>query len=503
MTYIISLFSDYLSSAAPTNETFLCPTPGQCWYCTQCEGCCACAAGNYCPGNDQQISCPAGTYNPSASALSGTACLACPAGTASSLPGASACVSCMVGHYSNSGATSCSPCPAGTYSTVSGGTSLSNCSSCPTGTTSLAGSRSCSSIISTVAGLTGSKTYSYGTSRLAGEIGLYSPAGVTVDSVGNIYFTDKNQVLRVTRKTGTLTCVVGFEYQPLVYTYMLNNPTALAFDSSGNLYVADTDNSLIQMVTFSSTPSMSVVAGASLCGTNPVCRGCYCPTFPYSITYAGYWADDVRADITWLNQPHGLALDKSNNLYIADTGNNRIRRVDAVTRMISTLQIGAAMSVTFNSPYAVAVDSRHNLYVVSMINSTIIRVDASTSGVTTIDGSVSFPRGVAVDKYDNVYVADTDNNRIKVFNVTKGAVSVLTGNGLSGYRGDGGPASAAELSGPQAVVVDTSGNVYIADTMNARIRAISGTHTSRCIYSIQYSNLIIFISNIHPYIPDI
>ena len=209
---------------------------------------------------------------------------------------------------------------------------------------------------------------------------------------------------------------------------------------------------------------------------------------------AGFGGDGGPAKLAMLNQPEGVAVDASGNLYIADTDNNRIRKIspNGIITTVAGTGIagfsgdgGPASQAQLNHPEGVAVDASGNLYIADTGNNRIRKI--SPDGIiTTVAGNgiagfsgdngpasqaqLNQPEGVAVDASGNLYIADTDNDRIREVR-TDGVIVTIAGD--AGFSGDGGPASQAQLNHPEGVAVDASGNLYIADTGNNRIRKIS------------------------------
>ena len=251
------------------------------------------------------------------------------------------------------------------------------------------------------------------------------------------------------------------------------NPTGVAVDARGNLYIADADNNRIRTV--STAGIISTIAGN---GT------------------AGYGGDGGQATAAELRVPYGVAFDATDNLYIADEQNNVIRKV-TTAGIITTVagngtagyggDGGQATAAALYYPTGVAVDARGNLYIADADNNRIRTISTAgiistfagtgTGGYTGDGGQATsaklhYPSGVSVDASGNVYIADQSNSRIRKVNPA-GIISTIAGNGTNGYSGDGGQATAAGFRGPSGVSVDASGNVYIADYINSVIRTVN------------------------------
>ena len=334
--------------------------------------------------------------------------------------------------------------------------------------------------ISTVAG---SGTFGYGGDggpATATAAKLNQPFSVAVDSSGNLYIADRlNQRIRkvdasmsnISTLAGTGTAGYGGDGGPAAMA-QLNNPRGVAVDGAGNVYIADTFNHLIRKVSAAGT-----IAAAA--GTDNV-------------------GDGGTAAAAYLRWPFDTAVDGAGNLYIADGYNHRIRKVDAagtITTVAGTGtagyggDAGPATAAQLNSPYGVAVDSSGNLYIADTFNNRIRKVDAAGT-ITTVAGTggggfggdggeatmarISFPNRVALDGAGNLYIADTYNDRIRKVDAA-GMITTVAGSGGRGSTGDAGPAIAAQLNQPRGVAVDGAGNLYIADRSNHRIRKVDAS----------------------------
>src|SRR5689334_20675038 len=210
---------------------------------------------------------------------------------------------------------------------------------------------------------------------------------------------------------------------------------------------------------------------------------------------AGYYGDGGPAQSAELNSPYGVWVDGAGNIYIADTGNSVIRRVNTSGKITTIAGNGAkaysgdggpATSAALFSPYRAVADQTGSVYIADFYNNRIRKVDASGT-ITTVAGTgtqgyngdsipataarLSNPAGVAVDAGVSVYVAYTWNNRIRKIDAS-GTINTIAGTGFAGVLGDGGAATLAQVNEPEGIAVGSSGNVYIADYGNSKIRKI-------------------------------
>ena len=326
-----------------------------------------------------------------------------------------------------------------------------------------------------------------GDGGLATESVLNAPYEVTVDESGNLYIADSsNHRIRKVDTTGTITTVAGTGRSGFsgdggpATAARLDSPTGVAVDGSGNLYIADQKNHRIRKV--DTAGKITTVAGT---GT------------------AGFSDDGGSATGARLNYPRGVAVDGSGNLYIADQDNHSIRKVDTAGTITTVAGTGTgsfggdggqATAAGLNKPNSVALDGSGNLYIADWYNHRIRKVDTAGT-ITTVAGTGSygfsgdggqataaqlfFPESVAVDGSGNLYIVDTSNRRIRKVD-TAGTITTFAGTGTNGFSGDGGQATAAQLNRPRGAAADGSGNLYIADQYNRRIRKVdtAGTITT-------------------------
>ena len=383
-------------------------------------------------------------------------------------------------------------------------------------------------IITTIAGTTWLPPVS-GTSAINAPLG--GPTGVAVDPSGNIYFTDAlvNVVGKISPQ-GTLTVIGGNAKADFsgdggpAINASLNVPHSVAVDSSGNIYIADTGNHRVREISAGIITTVAGTGAAGFSGDGGPAAGAQLSS-PTAIaldaagnlyiadlgnnrirrissgmitTVAGngaygYNADGISATSAKLANPEGIALDSAGNIYIADSGNNRIREVS--NRIIQTVagtgvagssgDDGPATEALLYGPNAVAVDAKGNLYI-SDIGNSVVR-EVSSGVITTVAGNggggpindgaatagaVDGVYGLTADSAGNLYIAQYSDGRIR--KVSGGIITTVAGNGQGGYAGDGGPAINALLNNPARVAFDAAGALYVADLGNNRVRKISG-----------------------------
>jgi sugar lactone lactonase YvrE len=354
-------------------------------------------------------------------------------------------------------------------------------------------------IITTVAG-NGTNGYS-GDGGAATNAELNGPHGVAVDATGNLFIADCNNFrIRKVGANGIIATVAGngtFGYSGdggAATNAELYAPEGVTVDATGNLFIADFGNNRIRKV--GANGIISTVAGN---GTN------------------GYFGDGGAATNAQLYAPFAVAMDITGNLFIADYGNNCIRKVGA-NGIITTVagngtngysgDGGAATNAELNSPYGVAVDASGNLLISDSPNNVIRKVGANGI-ITTVAGNgydagtgyggysgdggaatnaeLNVPHSVAVDASGNLFIADYDNNRIRKVG-TNGIITTVAGNGTNGDSGDGGAATNAALAYPQGVAVDASGNLFIADSNNQRIRKVVIQGPTLVLNTVSFGN---------------
>ncbi|HEX4322708.1 MAG TPA: FG-GAP-like repeat-containing protein [Acidobacteriaceae bacterium] len=322
---------------------------------------------------------------------------------------------------------------------------------------------------------------------------LNDPSSVIGDSAGNLYIADarNNAVRKISAGTGVITTIAGNGIAG--YTgdggaatkAELESPGALAFDPAGNLYISDFGNNVVRKIT-TSTGIISTYAGNG------------------TLAYSG---DNGPATAASIGSNVGIAFDASGNLYIVQYSFGRVRKVAAGTGTITTVagngsygyfgDGGLATSAAFAYPQGIAADSAGNIFITDTGNSVIRKVSALTGNISTVAGHVDplnygqysgdggpataaalySPEGVALDSAGNLYIADTDNQAIRKVAAATQIITTIAGNGSKDlcdpYGGDGGPATSSALCYPQGVMIDSKGNLYIADSNSDHIREVT------------------------------
>lgn len=306
---------------------------------------------------------------------------------------------------------------------------------------------------------------------------LAGPAAVALDAAGDLFIADTGtERVRMVKASGVIstlagTGTAGFNSDGPAAAAELSSPFGVATDSLGNVLIADSYNHRIRKVTGS---TIATFAGTGVSGTGP---------------------EGLPAAQTELRGPRGVCADRFGNVYIVDTSNHRVLRVPPSGTVVEAAGNGTpgdagdggpARLAELDQPGACAVDAAGNLFIADTFSHRIRKVGAD-GNIATVAGlgqpgnagdegpattaSLNAPRGVAVDGSGDVYIADTGNNRIRMV-TPDGVIHGIAGGGAAGFAGDGGPASAALLNQPQGMVLDGAGNLYIADSGNNCVRRL-------------------------------
>lgn len=345
--------------------------------------------------------------------------------------------------------------------------------------------------ISTIAG-TGSPWGFSGDGGQATAATFFFPPDVALDAQGNLYIADYNngRVREVNASTGIITTVAGggSPVSPSIgdggqaTAATLDGPISVAFDANNNMYISELNASRIRRVD-ASTGTITTVAGIGI---------------------AGFSGDGGLATAAQLQNPRGIALDVQGNLYIADWFNNRIRKVNISTGIITTVagggspvypsigDGGAATSAGLSYPRDVAIDAQGNLYIADESHARVRKVNASTGIITTVAGggapvypatgeggaatsAIISAACIALDAQGNIYIGS--GNRIRKVSVSTGIINTIAGSDTAGFSGDGGAAITAKLAAAQGLATDAQGNIYIADYSNNRVRKLTPCNT--------------------------
>jgi sugar lactone lactonase YvrE len=330
---------------------------------------------------------------------------------------------------------------------------------------------------------------------------LSAPVGLALDANQNLFIMTGGLIRRVDRSTNVITTIAGSGGGCPAQTDSMGdgcpaiNATfqsqGIAFDSSGNLFLADTLNERVRRIDATTSIVTTVAGGGSGCVGQTDSLGDGCP-----------------ATSATLASPTAVAVDATGNLWVTDPNNNRVRKVASSTQVITTFAGGGAgcsgqtdpygdgcpaTSASFNSPLGVAVDGAGNVLVADYYNQRIRRIDAVSNIITTVAGggngcpaetdtagdgcpatSASFngPRTVTVSNTADILIADVFDFRVRSVNAGSAVITTVAGNGWEGFSGDNGPATTASLFWPWATALDNDGALLIADFDNQRIRRV-------------------------------
>lgn len=315
-------------------------------------------------------------------------------------------------------------------------------------------------------------------------LALDSVTNVVLDPDGNLVFAESNasRVRRILKKTGALETLAGNGRASFsgdggpATSAALKSPSEVAFDRKGNLYIADAANYILRRVD-AKTKIITTIAGIR----------------------KNRFTGDGPALEAALARPGGLAFDRDGRLVIADTMNARIRRLDLTAGRIETLAgngdmlflgPGPALETGMAWVNAPRFDRAGSIYFCATGNNRVLRLDAKTGRVEVAAGNgvnrfkgdggpapaaeMNQPASLAVDAAGNVFVADTQNHAIRRLDAKTGILTTVAGDGAPGFAGDGGPAAKARLHFPTGLGLDGKGNLYVVDSVNARIRRIEG-----------------------------
>ena len=321
------------------------------------------------------------------------------------------------------------------------------------------------------------------------------PEQLAFDAAGNLYVSDCSAArVYVVGPSATLRRVVGSDLEgdagyegdgKQALRALVRCPIGIAVDDAGTLFVVDHGNNRVRKIR--SDGVISTFAGTGAVGVDA----------------GGYAGDGGPATAARLQEPVGVGLGAGGDVYVADRDNNAIRRIDAdgtITTVIGGREAGfsgdggPASEARIDRPQQIVVDPDGNVYFADSGNNRVRRID--TEGVVTtvagngraatsgdggpaLSAAVWNPTGLALDDEGNLYVSQPDDNRIRRVDTTGAIVTVAGGTASPGFSGDGGPATRARFANPQGLAFDESGNLYVADTDNRRIRVIDRGGTIR------------------------
>ena len=327
---------------------------------------------------------------------------------------------------------------------------------------------------------------------------IRNPEGIAVDKEGNQFIAayGDNKILKATASSGIITTMAGTGVVGdtgdggQATSAMLDEPFAVALDTTGNIYIADTDNHRIRKVTVS-TGVITTVAGNG---------------------NKGYASDNVAATSTSLSIPRDLTVDAAGDIYIADSGNRRIRKVIASTGIITTIagtekynsKGDIATKHYLRAPTGVALDSAGNVYIAASYDNCVFKVTVSTGIITIVAGTgavpnwpggyngddilatkaqLSYPKCIAFDASDNMFINDSGNYRIRRVSASTGIITTVAGTGemdwqgygRSAYDGDGGSPISMTIFGSDGLAVVASGDFYFSNALYGVVKKVTYT----------------------------
>ena len=349
-------------------------------------------------------------------------------------------------------------------------------------------------MIEDIAGVPGKSAYG-GDNADALEARLANPLGLAIDRWNNLYIADtrNHRVRRVDVRSGEIETIAGTGRAGFAGDggsaddADLNAPTALAIDSIGNIYVADTGNQRIRLI--DRKGNIYTIAGTGR---------------------RGYEGEGTKAKNTTLNNPTGVAVNSKGFVFVADTGNHRIRMIEPTTGKLVTVvgngealddgDWGLAVNASLNRPTAIIFDKHDNLFIADTGNHKIRFVDSKTGRILTLTGTgeagysgdnsgrpsdaqFNEPTGLALDRLGRLYIADTNNNRIRRITIDLtnqvGYVETVVGTGKRGYNGSDIDAWDAQVAYPGFMVINPYDMMYFLDTGNNLLRRVQGISVLR------------------------
>ncbi len=336
------------------------------------------------------------------------------------------------------------------------------------------------SIIKTIAG--NGTMAETGDGGLASAAEVYDPGKIAVDSSGDLFFIDAFARIREISASGYINTIAGggtnfgaaMNGQAATQADLIG-PNAVAVDTKGNLYIAEM-GSVLQVNL--STDIINIIAN--------------------SAGKSGITGDGGQAIDATFEDLLGIAVDAAGNVYVADYEGNNVREINMTTGIVTDVagtgapgfsgDGGLAINAELEGPHGVTVDDAGNVYIADTVNDRIREVIHVTGEITTVAGNgqfsafhdgvaatttmLSVPVDVAVDSHGDIFIDDQGNERIREVNAVTGIINTVAGNGNVTYGGDGGPAIAASFSVPGGIAMDSSGDIFVADTSNDRIREV-------------------------------